>query len=91
MRLPTSNGRDVFALMIGRSENTEGDLLDKNLDQLLYDGTGYAYDPGGFTRDIAVLTNEEVRCPRSILLRRFVYSHQIRRSESITRSTIERT
>ncbi len=45
--------------MLGR-EKTETDLLSFHFNQLMYPNTGYAYETGGLTEDIAKLTNEEV-------------------------------
>ncbi len=50
----------VYCEMLGR-ENTESDLLSFNLNQALYPNTGYQYETGGLTKDIATLNNNEVR------------------------------
>ena len=43
-------------------ENTEADLLDYHLRKLLYNHSGtYSFECGGFTPDIALLTNEQVK------------------------------
>lgn len=53
----------VYCEMLGR-EKTESDLLSFNFNQLMYPGTGYSYETGGLTKDIATLTNTEVSLDR---------------------------
>src|SRR5690349_11462499 len=51
----------VYCEMASR-ENTESDLLDLNLRQLLYQNqTTYSHECGGLTKDIQILTNEEIK------------------------------
>ncbi len=51
----------VFCEMLGR-EKTESDLLSFHFCQLMYPQSGYAYETGGLTKEIAILSNEEVLC-----------------------------
>jgi len=42
-------------------ENTEYELVDNCIKQVLFEGTGYAFNYGGKMEDIATLTNQEVK------------------------------
>lgn len=50
----------VFCEMSG-CENTEAELMDNNLKELLYKGTGYSLSYGGKMADIAKLSNQEIK------------------------------
>ena len=49
----------VFCEMEGR-EHTEADLVDNAIRHALFPGTGYQWETGGLTKDIATLSHEEV-------------------------------
>eukprot|EP00291_Cryptomonas_curvata_P005798 CAMPEP_0172203186 /NCGR_PEP_ID=MMETSP1050-20130122/31124_1 /TAXON_ID=233186 /ORGANISM="Cryptomonas curvata, Strain CCAP979/52" /LENGTH=152 /DNA_ID=CAMNT_0012881333 /DNA_START=127 /DNA_END=582 /DNA_ORIENTATION=- len=53
-------GGVVFCEMQGR-ESTEDDLSDNAVHGLLYPTSGYRFECGGLTPDIATLSNEQVR------------------------------
>lgn len=51
----------VYCEMAAR-ENTEADLLDLKLRQMIYSNqTTYSYECGGLTGDVAKLSNKEIR------------------------------
>ena len=49
----------VFCEMEGR-ENTEGDVVDNAIRQSLFHKTGYQWETGGLTKEIAHLSHAEV-------------------------------
>ena len=50
----------VFSEMQGR-ENTESDLLERSMKKALFSKTGYSFETGGLTPEIATLTNKEIQ------------------------------